>query len=86
MTPFPDCPTAKQAERASDMLLKVRHWLDEIDGSADALDQRAWDRATGHLQDALAELGFDLRPLRTQPPATADALFDAAAYDRSRGM
>lgn len=81
----PPIPTPEQAERASDMLSTARHWLDEIIGYRDAEEQRAWSRATGHLQDALAELGFDLVPLKKAPPATAESLFGPADYAASVG-
>ncbi len=45
-----------------------------------------WLRALGHLQDGLAELGFDLVPLKQPAPATAEALFDGAAYAASKGQ
>jgi hypothetical protein len=41
--------------------------------------------AIGYLQDGLAELGFDLVPLKQQPTATADAIFDDAAFNYGRG-
>jgi hypothetical protein len=44
-----------------------------------------WYRAVGYLQDGLAELGFDLVPLKQQPTATADAIFDDAAFNYGRG-
>ena len=81
MTPFPDCPTPEQAKRAAEFMFKAEWALAQI-----ANGGGSWDRTTGHLQDALAELGFDLRPLRKPAPATAEALFDDAAYARGRGM
>lgn len=68
MTPFPSCPTPEQAQRAAEYMFKAEWALAEI-----ANGSGSWDRATGHLQDALAELGFDLRPLKTPAPATAEA-------------
>ena len=47
--------------------------------------ERDWNKLTGHLQDALAELGREMRELKTPAPATAEALFDDAAYSHSRG-
>jgi hypothetical protein len=41
--------------------------------------------ALGDLQDGLAVLGFDLVPLQQQPTATADAIFDDAAFNYGRG-
>lgn len=68
MTPFPDCPTPEQAQRAAEMMFKVAGALADI-----AYGGGSWNSATGHLQDALAELGFDLRPLNPPAPATAEA-------------
>ena len=38
-----------------------------------------------HLQDGLAELGFDMVKMQQQPTATADAIFDDAAFNYGRG-
>ena len=80
MTTFPSCPTHEQAKRAAEFMFKAEWALAEI-----ANGHGSWDRTTGYLQDALAELGFDLRPINPPAPATAEALFDDAAYSHSRG-
>ena len=48
-------------------------------------DASSWHKLTGHLQDALYELGYDLVPLKQQPPATREQLFTAWDYAASRG-
>lgn len=75
MTPFPDCPDTGHAMQAVDMLIKAQTHIAWIARGGLSLDEkeRLWISATGHLQDALAELGFDLRPLKTPAPATAEA-------------
>ncbi len=47
---------------------------------------RNWSRALSNLQDALADLGIDMVPLKEQPPATAEALFDGWAYASGKGQ
>ena len=44
-----------------------------------------WNLVTGLLQDGLAELGFDLVPLKPHPIRTPEAIYDDAAYARGRG-
>ncbi len=47
--------------------------------------ERYWNKALGHLQDGLAELGFDLVPLKQPAPATAEA-YGPHDYAASRGQ
>jgi hypothetical protein len=87
MTPFPDCPTPEQAQRAVDAMRAALSGFDALatDRYNSVQTEAIYNRATGHLQDALAELGFDLRPLKTQPPATPEAVWTPADWANSRG-
>jgi hypothetical protein len=49
-------------------------------------DERHWNRATGLLQDACEAIGYEFRPLPTQPPATAEQLFTEWDFASSRGQ
>jgi hypothetical protein len=77
MTPTPD---------------EIRVSVDTIDLALSALirfaedgEIRHWYRATGLLQDAAEAIGYDFRPLPTEPVRTAEAIYDDAAYARGRG-
>jgi hypothetical protein len=84
--PFP-IPPAYHANRAANMLSKAADQIYTLTLSQPEDFKAAyWDSATGHLQDALAELGFDLVPLKPPAPATADSLYDDAAYAAGRGF
>lgn len=74
-------PSDEACERAADHL--YRAW-DEL-GNLIPQTDRGWHRALGHLQDGLAELGFDLVPLKQPAPATAEA-YGPHDYAASRGQ
>jgi hypothetical protein len=71
----------------------IRVSVDTIDLALSALirfaedgEIRHWYRATGLLQDACEAIGYDFRPLPTQPPATAEQLFTEWDFASSRGQ
>jgi hypothetical protein len=64
-------PTTDDIRRACDMLDLANAALVRL---ADG-DDRAWNRATGLLQDACEALGYDFRPFPKAAPATAEALY-----------
>ncbi len=72
----PDVDTCRTAAR---MLYEAQGYLMCRAGSADdELAQQYYIKAIGFIQDALAELGIDIVPLKKPAPATAEALFDDA--------
>jgi hypothetical protein len=70
----------------------IRVSVDTIDLALSALirfaedgEIRHWYRATGLLQDAAEAIGYDFRPLPTEPVRTAEAIYTGWEYAASRG-
>ena len=76
-------PTTDDIRRACDMLDLAQM---ELIRFIEADGERHWHRATGLLQDACEALGYDFRPFPKAAPATADSLYDDAAYAAGRGF
>ena len=70
-------PSDEACERAEPHLHDAASYIECIvadDENTDDDREKYWSKVLGSLQDGLAELGFDLVPLKQQPPATAEAL------------
>ncbi len=81
----------KPYERPSDAAcIRAANWLEDaswrLDDMASDIDKDAnWLAALGLLQDGLAELGLDLKPLKQPAPATPEA-YGPHDYAASRGQ
>lgn len=78
-------PTEQALFAAESMLRDAADYAFMTANDGEGSRNRNWSKLRGHLQDALAELGFDLLPLKEPPPATPEAYFDASSYARDRG-
>ncbi len=82
MKPY-ERPSDEACERAANWLEDAVWRLDDM--AADNDKDANWCRVLSLMQDGLAELGFDLVPLKQPAPATAEA-YGPHDYAASRGQ
>jgi hypothetical protein len=84
--PFP-IPNDTDLRQAAELLRSAASYFREAADASCASDTESdCDEAFRYLQDALAILGQGMSDLPSPPPATAEALFDDAAYAAGRGQ
>ncbi len=86
MKPY-ERPSKEACERALKTLCRATEYLDASldEASAEQTRETRWSRTIGYLQDGLAELGLDIKPLKQPAPATPEA-YGPHDYAASRGQ
>jgi hypothetical protein len=80
-------PNDYEIKRAAEFLDHViGHLTGALDYHGEAQKQAAYETALLRLEDALGFLGLEYTPPKTQPQATADAIYDASDYAAGRGF